>query len=225
MLIRQAVVECMQAHTPEELDRLAYLAMTGKLENAVRDRVAHWVHVRHGTRVVVGRDLVPKESWIVPWSNESIRIDIAVVPRSADKQSAELVEAKQFYTFDYLASRGRLEKRMWTQIVDDANRLQQAQAGQRLHLYLLLLCIHVGPPKIPDDGYPAVEKYNISHRAKAADKTDPTGKIVGCLANAKELRAWSFSEISSLALGTAFGYPVKLSVILGEVSERRQGQL
>jgi hypothetical protein len=190
--------------------RFAYLAMTGKLENAVRDHLAHWIHVRHGEAVVVGRDVGPGKIQLQGSGLSSARFDLAVISRSTSK--IELCEAKQFYTFDFREGRTCLVNELHQQIAADAKRLMVARLpGGTLETHLLFLVCHVAGIS-PEPEYKWIEKYDISRKSTLPDRSDEI--LLGFKVD-DAFTDWEFIASDKLELGECFGYSVTLLPIVG----------
>lgn len=190
--------------------RFAYLAMTGKLENSVRDHLAHWIHVHHGEAVVVGRDVGPGKIQLQGFGSKSARFDLAVISRSTS--NIELCEAKQFYTFDFKEGETCLVNELHQQIAADAKRLMVARLpGGLVETHLLFLVCHVARVN-PEPEYKLIEKYDIARRSALPDRSD---EILLGFNGDDTFTDWEFAASDRLELGECFGYSVTLLPIVG----------
>ena len=197
-----------------ERRRFAYLALTGKLEGAVRDHLATWIQMNHGDAVLVGRDLSPAGFKLVGDGLKRALLDLVVVPRGDG--ALEIVEAKQFYTFDYRVESPCLVTDLRQQIIKDANRLRQASLCRPgIVARLLLIACHITAID-PDPLYETVTKYKIhsDRRSRGADHSHDFAR--GFEAD-DDLAHWTFESADSLALGECFGYGVTLLPIIGKL--------
>jgi len=217
--IEQAV-KAFRATIDQEQGLYAYLALTGKLELAVRDQLAWWLHTHYQKTHVIGRDITLKDlgrgidelDSEPDEKSQGPRIDLVALPRLS-KLPAELAESKQFYTFDYRKGDRYLKRQMHEQIVADANRLiNLPQHPRKSAPRLILLICHLHRPHDADKDYPPISKYDIASRKNVPDSTN---EILKGLNLDEKLVKWEFNLIDCIPCGSAFGYTVQLTTILG----------
>jgi hypothetical protein len=118
-------IACATSHALRSFakDELAYLALTSKIEDPIRDRMAFHLHTKHA----VDGYLTARE-----WE----RVDIAVI--SPDAKPACLVELKAIYTFD------ALERRPWFvgPVDSDLKKISQYKAPTE-NIFAVVLSTHV----------------------------------------------------------------------------------
>jgi hypothetical protein len=175
-------------------DELAYLAITSKVENPIRDRLAYGLHRALWPRAVVARE------WF--------RTDLAILSPTTPPRALALVEAKATMTFDLAYG------------MDDAHWVARAvrrdlEKSARLaidgtEIFALVIVVHPDSPLPPSLGANIV-KY-LPGVARAF-RTFQTAAKIRALA-ARSLRA-NFSSLGplsrgSMSGGSAFGVGVSL---------------
>ena len=181
-------------------DELAYLALTSKLENPLRDRMAWALQ-----STLAGR-LVARE-----WH----RCDLAVL--EADGTPAALVEAKAMYSFDGVSSEKMGAYRGW--MVSDIAKADRLASGSAAEVYALLFVTHVEGrlnPDVPD----GVVKY----RRAIERATDPRLLASARTAIGRCVAELGIARHGKLGTGTALGVGVAVEYWLIGPVEREFGR-
>src|SRR5262245_20896226 len=127
--LRDAIHDALDRFAPNEL---AYLALTGKVENNVRDRVAWELNLKLEDRVV---------------ARESRRRDLVVLERALDWSPVALLEAKALYSFDLV-----WKAEFFVDLVrKDIDKARDERWKDKLaEVFVLLIITHVDDdPKAP----------------------------------------------------------------------------
>ena len=196
-----------------EKSRFAYLAVTGKLENAIRDHLAFTIQSSRGD-VLVGRDITL--AGVGPAANgqgaaQAPRFDLVVFDSNGHLK--EVTEAKQFYTFDYrLDQPANVVREVREKVLSDANRLTVVtQRASNAVVNLLLLVCHATADHVANH-YDRVSKYDL-HRPARHQIEDFTDEIAEGF-QAELNPYWHFENLGSISLGACFGLSVCLTPII-----------
>jgi len=203
-----------------EKSRFAYLAVTGKLENAIRDHLAFTIQSSRGD-VLVGRDITL--AGVGPAANgqgaaQAPRFDLVVFDQNGNLE--EVTEAKQFYTFDYRPNQpASVVREVREKVLSDANRLKVVtQHAPNAVVNLLLLVCHATADNVADH-YDRVSKYDL-HRPARHQIKDFTAEIAAGFAGA--LPGWQWNRFKCINLGRCFGIDVGVTPIFASI-EMQQG--
>lgn len=117
------VAGLQQLSTEFQVNELAYLAATCKIEFPIRDKLAFYLHTKYQT-----------EKYIV--AREWDRIDLAIVNQFGKPMC--FVELKAMYTFDAIKN-----PQKFTDATSADERKARALAGPKTSVYSLLLATHL----------------------------------------------------------------------------------
>ncbi|HEY5378096.1 MAG TPA: hypothetical protein VIJ78_00990 [Pseudolabrys sp.] len=168
-------------------NELAYLAITSKIEGAVRDRLAFALHNKLEGRFV---------------TREWNRVDLAVL--NANRQPDALIELKAMYTFDPL-----LKGRYYTDATSRDEEKAFGKGGPAAEVYSLLLASHLHA-QVPID-LKQIAKY--SSGVNKCLKQYETHDAVRAAARERvkdELRGRDLVRNDILGSGSAFGIEVSV---------------
>lgn len=169
---------------------LAYLALTSKVEFAIRDRLAFRLHTRLGD----GPSQVARE-----WH----RTDLAVLSGGAPTL---LLEVKAMYSFDAIDSAVGL-RNFHRQVLRDRDKSLRPEAGSA-EIYALLLVTHPGGPCGAE--LDAVVKYRAGIERGAKRGIDRVREDAAAAVSEKFHDFRLITTRGSLDAGTAFGVPVSI---------------
>lgn len=190
--------------------RWAYLALTGKLENAVRDHLAFSIQSsRKG--VLVGRDLAVDRGQVRGRQPE--RYDMAILQGG---QLVEVMEAKQFCSFNYKPGQDCLQNDVQNPIRSDLDRLELLRRRDQppaVHM-LILVCSFAKADDGTPENFGSIAKYGLDDQG--VQETPPyTGEI--CKYLNREMKGWSFEPAVQVGLGQQFGLKASLACIVGSL--------
>lgn len=205
-----AAIEALSKLSDIDKRRWAYLALTGKLENAVRDQLAFTIQTRNAN-LLVGRDLAvhagqgggaqPKRHDMVVFENDRV---------------VEVMEAKQFWTFDYRPQRGGLSKAVQDAVEADLIRLTALSAhGGDLDVQMLNLVCWCKAELGTTPNFEQITKYRL-HRPQIQQTPDHSEAILAILN--EQMAGWHFKKPCVLDLGLQYGLRVYLAFIVGSPS-------
>lgn len=212
MSYTKCAINALSKLTDVDRSRFAYLAVTGKLENALRDHLAFTIQSSHDD-VYVGRDLTLNrvgQGGNGGGGELSPRLDLVVF--NQEGHLTEATEAKLFYTFDHRRNqRANVARQVYKGVEADADRLQKlAKDAPNAAVHLLLLVCHVNAQVLANH-YDKVSKYDL-HRTVRPDREDFTPQLFAGFNS--ELRNWQFDLSESINLGERFGLNVRLTPII-----------
>ena len=205
----------------DEKCRFAYLAVTGKLENALRDHLAFTIQSSHDN-VLVGRDLTLDRVGLGAndqHAERSPRLDLVVFDQEGHLTEAS--EAKLFYTFDYRPNQpANVVGQVHMGVLHDATRLEALPASApHAAVNLLLLVCHANAQALANH-YDKVSKYDL-HRPARHQIEDFTPKLLAGFQ--AELQNWQFESLKSINLGERFGMNVGLTPIIASYNRKLPG--
>ena len=124
-------------------NELAYLAMTGKIENPLRDKIAFELHTNFNTQALVCRE------WKGP--NENNRTDIAIIDK-VTKEPKCLIELKAHST-------PRYEKEYGKFMLNDLRKMR-TKADENTELYYIFFNNAIETEGIIDESFSSSIKYS-----------------------------------------------------------------
>ena len=176
-------------------DELAYLALTTKIEQPLRDRWGFSLH-----RTLAPQGYCTARDWNAGDRNY---IDLAILK---DQVPAVLVELKAMYTFDAVTDRHR-HMHFISELSADIERASQRGSGA--HVYGILLATH--PDTQVTDEYHGIVKY-ADQINRAIRRQAGAGRVRSRAIDAVDHAFTGFGKVSSgeLCGGRAFGVGVSV---------------
>jgi hypothetical protein len=173
-------------------DELAYLALTGKPELLIRDRLAFWLHEKVGSdQILVARE------WL--------RTDLAILLRP--KAPVCLIELKAMYTFD--AASTKYDGSAWTDRTAKDELKARRLADESTEVYSVLLATHPHM-NIPEDLHGVVKyaaEINRWNKANGGAEAVRQAACKNVKAHAADRELIVHGEIEA---GSAFGIDVSV---------------
>jgi hypothetical protein len=191
------LIDCLQAIEKEsfKINELAYLALTSKIENPIRDRWAFQLHNSVGNGLTVARE----------WKREKKRIDIAILNMACPKV---LIELTAMYTFD-LVNKPQYTNKCIKKLEEDEEKARKLSSSDT-EIYTVLLATH---PKssISIDLLNCLKKYS-SGINRAFKRFGSPGDIKNRSLDIVEekLSNKNVISINTLLGGSAFGIEVEV---------------
>ena len=129
-------------HTDFDSNELAYLALTGKIELTIRDRIAYSLHrqMRDEENIQIARE----------WK----RFDLAIIEES---RPVMLVEAKAMYSFDMFANKAK--NKYPTKVQKDVKKMMDYSEGKHVSPEIMTLLLATHPYSVPSKELGGIVKY------------------------------------------------------------------
>jgi hypothetical protein len=173
-------------------NELAYLALTQKVEHAVRDKLAYLLHL----------SLEDKPSLLV--CREWLRADLAIIQH---EDPLLVLEAKAIYSFD-LINEG-CESNIAKLVEDDLKKATKFAHTDSIArpLEALALVIATHPNTAPSDDFKQAVKY---HRAVKKHANELNNYQAACSIMDQKMNGFELLHSQQISAGSAFGVDVSI---------------